>query len=67
MTNKNIPKSIDKPRKVCYNNFIQRRKGMSDNVFNNIKQELENTVNADYKKLNETGKNVYLETRKTLE
>ncbi len=37
---------------------------MSDNIFNNLKQELENTVNADYEKLNETGKKIYLEVRK---
>lgn len=37
---------------------------MSDSIFNYIKQDLENTVNADYEKLNEIDKNVYLETRK---
>lgn len=37
---------------------------MDNNYFNMKKQELENTVNADYEKLNETGKNMYLETRK---
>ena len=37
---------------------------MSDSIFNNIKQELENTINADFKNLNETGRNTYLEIRK---
>ncbi len=34
------------------------------NIFNNVKQELQNTVNADYEKLNETEKNRYLKARK---
>ena len=37
---------------------------MDNNYFNMKKQELENSVNDDYEKLNEAGKNVYLETRK---
>ena len=37
---------------------------MDDNIVNNIKQELENTVNADYNKLTEDGKKIYLDTRK---
>ena len=37
---------------------------MDNNIFNNIKQELENTVNADYNKLGEDGKKIYLDTRK---